>query len=222
MAIESSVGHPFFSLIDKCLSHFAGPLFAEELKIAKQQFFDNAGILEEHSAHFELRMCQFFDWYFFTRQLSGYGHTVLNSVYQTRELRFQPEEEALIQSLKQHRHSLFEFIKLKGGDVFLKDLLSDEKIQVRESPYVYGFDADEIFEARLIPWQQSYVFCKGFCFHPGEARKFILTQVKIHRKNPDLNAEEMMLRLLKMRYKFERYRHVQIRDIYADDNKVGL
>lgn len=220
--MEAYKTHFIFQLMDKCLAHFAGPLFDEEVRIAKQQFFDNAGILEENSPSYELRMCQFFDWYFFTRLLTGYGHTVLNSLHQTRELRFLPEEEEWIASLKKHRHSLFEFLKIKGDDVYLRDLLNQEKLVVTKSPYIYGFDTQEIFEARLIPLKEGYLFCRGFCFHPGDAKKFILSQIKIHKKNPDLNPQEMMLRLLKMRYKFERYKHVKINDIYSNENKVGL
>lgn len=60
-------------LMEKILNHFAGDAFKDEVKKAKAEFFDNAGILDENNPQFELRMSQFFDWYFFTRELSGYA-----------------------------------------------------------------------------------------------------------------------------------------------------
>jgi hypothetical protein len=134
-----------------------------------------------------------------------------------------------VDDLKAHRHSLFEFVKIKGSDIYIKDLLKNEKLIVQQCPWIYGFESDEIFEARLIPLksadkeskEKTWIFTKGFCFHPKEARKFILSEVKRHRKDPDLNPDDMMLRLVRMRYKFERYRHVKVDIIYSNESKVG-
>jgi hypothetical protein len=212
----------YLELIEKILQHFAGGIFKDEVKIAKSQFFDNAGILDEKAHNYELRMNQFFDWYFFTRELAGYGQTPLDSYHMARELRFSSQEIALIDKLKAHRHSLFEFNKIKGGDVHLQDLLKGDRLIVKQSPWIYGFDSDEIFEARLLPAEDTWIFTKGFCFHPAEAKKFILSEIKRHKKDADLNPEDMMLRLVRMRYKFERYRHVKVDLIYSNDSKVGF
>lgn len=140
----------------------------------------------------------------------------------SRELRFSPEELLLIEKMKIHRHGIFEFLKVKNGDVYIKDLLKNEKLVVKSSPWTTGFDSDELFEARLIPHDGNWIFTKGFCFHPVDAKKYILSEVKRHRKDPDLNPEDALLKLVKMRYKFERYRHVKIDMIYSDSSKVGV
>lgn len=88
---------------------------------------------------------------------------------------------------------------------------------VKRSPWIYGFDSDGLFEARLIPHENSYIFTRGFCFHPLDAKKYILNEVKRHRKDPDLNQEQMMLKLLKMRYRYEQYRHVKAELIYTNE-----
>lgn len=217
---EASAG--YFQLIEKILNHYAGSQFADEVKIAKSEFFDNAGILDERSNNFELRMSQFFDWYFFTRELTGYGQTPLEVAILARELRFSDQEILSLNQVRLHRHSIYEFQKAKDKDVFLKDIIKGDKILVRDCPFVFGWDQDEVFEARLIPFEDTFVFTKGFCFHPYEAKKFILSEIKRHKKDPDLDIEEMMLRLMKMRYKFERYKHVKIDMIYSNDSKVGL
>jgi hypothetical protein len=211
--------NPFEPLIERILNYFAGPEFKTELTNAKAEFFDGP-LDEENSESFDLRMSQFYDWYFFTREISGYGQTPLEVCHMIRELRFSVEDMSLIESLKKHRHSLFQFIKIKGQDIYLKDLLKDQKIVVKQSELVYGFNTEEIFDVRLIPYLDSYVFTKGFSFHPSDAQKFILNEVKSHRKDPDLDPEVMMLRLIKMRFRFERYRHVKPEMIYSNESKI--
>jgi hypothetical protein len=209
-------------LIEKILNHFAGENFKGELIKAKKEFFENSVTLDEHSEYYELRMSQFYDWYFFTRELTGYGQTPLNACTMVRELRFSEEEQKHLAVLKQNRHSIFEFIKIKGNDVHIKDLLSNKKLVVKSSPWIFGFDEEELFEARLIPEGENYFFMRGFCFHPELAKKFILDEVKRHRKDPDLDPDVMMLRLIKMRFKYEQYKHVNPEMIYTNDGKLGL
>ncbi|MFN8791044.1 MAG: hypothetical protein ACK5Y2_06275 [Bdellovibrionales bacterium] len=212
----------FEILMEKILSHFAGEGFKDELTRAKRQYFDSTVPNEENPELFDQRMSQFFDWYFFTRELDGYGQTPLEVCESIRELRFSMTEKNLIQQMRQHRHSLFQFIKLKGEDVYLKDLFANEKVVVKKSKQIFGFDPEEFFEARLIPTGDNYVFTRGFCFHPSSAQKFILSEIKRHKKDPDLNPEGFMLRLVKMRYKFEQYKHVKPEMIYTTNAKVGV
>lgn len=212
----------FEKLIEKILNYFVSDAVKDELLMAKKEFFENAGTLDENSDHYDSRMAQFYDWYFFTRELRGYGQTPLDACQMVRDLRFSDEEITTLDRLRKHRHSLFEFIKIKNGDVHIKDLLANKKLVVKESSYIFGFDPDEIFEARLVPQGDSFVFTKGFCFHPESAKKFILSEVKRHRKDPDLDPDILMLRLIKMRYKFEQYKHVRPEMIYSNEGKLGI
>lgn len=210
------------TLIDRILAHFAGPAFQAELEGAKKEYFGSQNLLEAKADNFDLRMSQFFDWYFFSRELQGYGQTPLESCHMVRDLRFSSEDEEGLRRLKAHRHSIFEFLKVKGDDIHLRDLLSDKKVVVKKSPWVYGFEPDEIFEARLIPEGESWTFSRGLLFHPANAKKFILGEAKRHRKDSDLDPEEFMLRLAKMKSKFEQYRHVRPEMIYSNETKLGL
>ena len=167
-------------------------------------------------------MHQFYEWYFLTRLLKSYMKTPLDVCSLHRELRLNTEDEQTIEILKSHRHSVFEFLKLKKGDIHLKDLFRNEKIVVYHTDLVFGFDEKEYFEARLVKLGDSFHFLKSFCFHPESAQKFITSEVKVHQKNKDLNPETFILRLNKMRYKFEQYKHVKPELIYTNDNRLGL
>lgn len=209
-------------LIDKILSVFVSDDYREELIHAKNQFFGTIGAIDETTEHYETRMAQFYDWYFFTRELTGFGKTPLQSCHMIRELRFSIEEQQQIEVLKQVRHSIFEFIKIKDHDVYLKDLMANQKVIVKKSPWIFGFDPDELFEVRLIPDKNTFIFTKGFCFHPEFAKKYILSEIKKYRKDPDLDKEEFYLRLNRMRYKYEQYKHVKPELIYSNENKFNF
>ncbi|HPI40281.1 MAG TPA: hypothetical protein PLJ21_05715 [Pseudobdellovibrionaceae bacterium] len=210
----------FEPITNKIINYFVENPFKEELADAKKYFFENAGILDERSEAFDQRMKQFYDWYLFTRNLKGFAQTPLESCFDVRALRLNEEELIQLDKLKLHRHSLFEFIKVKEDDVYVRDLLNDKKYIVRKSPWIFGFAPKEIFEARLVPLGETYEFMKGLCFHPSQAYKYILGEIKILKKTPDLDPDEFILRLCKMRYQMDQYRHISPEMIYSNENKV--
>lgn len=212
----------FQDLIEKILKVFAGEKFREELLLAKKSFFESSGALDEHTESFEARMSQFYDWYFFTRPLAGYGRAPLAVCELARELRFSEEETQRLAVLRKNRHSLFELIKVKNSDMYIRDLFSNKKLVVKKSPWVIGIEPEEIFEVRLFPVGEDYIFSKGFCFHPPAASKYILSEIIRHKKDPDLDPEVFMLRLLKMRYKCDQYRKVDPELIYSNESLLKI
>lgn len=212
----------FENCYQKLIQHFTGALFKDELILAQKEFFDNAGTLDENKSNYDLRISQFYDWYFLTRPLKGYMQTPVMICEQQRELRLSDEDLLTVQILKQHQHSMFEYIKNKNNEMHIKDLYKNEKICVDANQLIFSFDEKEYFEARLIEIQNKKYYLKGFCFHPESAQKFILEQTNNYRKNKDLNYKSFLVRLNKMRYKFEQYKHVKPEMIYTNDNKLGL
>src|ERR1051325_10162182 len=88
-------------------------------------------------------------------------------------------------------------------------------------PYTTLFRS-EIFEVRVFPYEKTWVFSRGFCFHPAEAKSFILKEVKKVRHLDEIQKEALMFRLLKMRYKFEQYKHIRLDFIYTNDTKLRI
>jgi hypothetical protein len=212
----------FEDCYQKLIQYFTGQLFQDELALAQKEFFDNAGTLDENKPNYSLRINQFYDWYFLTRPLNGYMQTPLMVCEQQRELRLTPDDITTIEILKNHQHSIFEYIKTKKNEMYIKDIYKNEKTCVDADQLIFSFDEKEFFEARIVEIENKKYYLKGFCFHPETAQKFITEQTSMYRKNPDLNYKDFLVRLNKMRYKFEQYRHVKPEMIYANDNKLGL
>lgn len=213
----------FKKSLQKMIGYYTGKEFTEELKEAKTVFFDNTGSLDENKPNFNLRMHQFYEWYFLTRPLKSYMQTPLNVCDQHRDLRLTEEDLKAIEILKNtQQHILFEYIKMKNGVVFVKNLMTNKKMEIQQGNLVFGFDSKEFFQARIIEIHDKKYFLDSFCFHPESSQKFILSEIKTLQKNPDLSLEDFLLRLNKMRYKFEQYKHVKPELIYTNENKLGL
>lgn len=211
----------FDELIDRLTLFFTGDRFREDTNAAKKEFFEEAGIMDEENQVFEMRMTQFLEWYLFSRPLAGVGLTPAQYALQLEDFEMTSEERPRFESLAVVRHSLFEFLKIRGDDIHIRDLLLDKKIVIHNSPIRIGFNRDEIFDGRLIPDGENYHFSRSFCFHPAEASKYIMSEVKKLRKSDDTLAQEtFMLKLMKMRYKYEQYRHLKLDYVYTNEKKV--
>ena len=207
-------------LIERLTLHYTGGSYKDEVARAKHEFFDEAGIVDEESAQFEMRMTQFLEWYLFTRPLEGRETAPAKHALQGGEFGYEPAEQEALESLANTRHSLFEFLKIRGEDVHIKDLFTGKKIVIEKSPVRVGFSREQIFDTRLVRSGDTFVFTKAFCLHPEEATKFILAEVKKLKKAEPILQEALMLRLLKMRYKYEQYKHLKLEHVYTNERKM--
>lgn len=207
-------------MIEQLTLHYTGDGYKDEVARAKHEFFDEAGVVDEENGHFEMRMTQFLEWYLFARPLDDKDMPPVKHALHGDEFKYEVSQQKVMDELASTRHSLFEFLKIRGEDVYIKDLFSGKKIVIPNSPVRVGFSREELFDARLIPSGDTFIFTKSFCLHPEEATKFILSEVKKLKKAEPVLQEALMLRLLKMRYKYEQYRHLKLDHVYTNERKV--
>ncbi len=216
----------YYPLIDHLMQFYAAGEYGSEAVQAKNEFFELAGIFDGQSNFFELRMAQFSDWYLFSRVMPKFGLTPVEHYMQIRPEKVSDEDMPYYKNMSEHRLSLFEFLKLKGNDLYVRDMFSNYKLVIKNSPVIDGFTSDEVFQGRLIPHEDSFVFTMAFCFHPNDALSFIQKEVKIVKKmaaeEQKAAREKLVLRLFRMRNKFEQYRHVGIKEIYSNESRLRI
>jgi hypothetical protein len=212
----------FEPLLERLLQHYAANSYLPEVAEAKSEFFDHAGIVDQDSYQFDVRMAQFLDWYLFSRENSKTHLPPIQMALENPPIALTDDELGQLNQLVRTQHSLFEFDKIRGQDIFVKELFHAKKFVIRNSDVSAGFNHDEIFEARIIPLEDTYVFAKGFCFHPPEATKFILQEVKKVRHLDQSQKGALILRLMKMKYKHEQYRHIRLEYIYTNEAKLRM
>lgn len=213
-------------LIDKLLQHFTGEEHVKEVALARKEFSEKAGVLDQTNEGFDMKMSQFADWYLFSRPRTDTGQTPIEMM-EPASLGFTSEEIDGVEKLRNSRHGIFEFIKIKGEDIYIKELFSNEKIIIKKSPFSVGFDRVELFEARLIPVLDTYEFAPVFCFHPSQATRYILKEVKRVRKIKDkleqkIEQESVIAKLFRMKYKLDQYKHVKVEEIYSKSPKIKV
>lgn len=202
--------------LDRILETYSQGSRYHEVRKAKEEFFQRAGKVAEGSEMFEHQMQAFIDWYLFDRTLEGVDLCPVKMFVFEFDQKLPPEEAEIYREITKSVHSLYEFLKIKGNDVYLKDMVSGEKYVVEESEITKGFTKGDIFEGRLIRFQNRYVFGGSFIFHPQEVRSFIKKQIKAVRYLDAHQRLKLLHRLSVMKLKTEQYSHIDVKFIYTE------
>lgn len=207
--------------IEKLSVYFSTPTYEKEVISAKREFFGDVGVDDKESDRYEQWMNIFFDWYLFTRPISGTNLPPAQYALEIDEFQqLHGDEKRIFKNLAKTEHSLLQFIKVKNDLVVFKDLFRKRKVKVFKNEFVLTLEKGHICDTRLIPDEENFFFTKGFCVHPPEVNKFILKEVKILKKSDEAAQNAFQLELLRMFFKMEQYSHLKFDQIYTRDSKV--
>ena len=207
--------------IEKLSVYFSAPSYENEVLKAKSEFFGDVGVDDKESERYEQWMNIFFDWYLFTRPISG--TTLPPSQYALEIDEFQQlhgDEKRVFSNLARSEHSLLQFIKVRGDFAFFKDIFRRRKVKVVNNEFVITLEKGDICDARVIPDEDHFFFTKGFCVHPIEANRFILKESKALKKADEKDQQAFQIELLRMFFKLQQYSHLKCDAIYSRDSKV--
>jgi hypothetical protein len=205
------------------LAWATAPGLGDRLMAARRDHFARHGEPHEEDKSFELRMNGLLDFYLFDHR-DGAGPTTLDLYLQAEGQRLAPEAAAALRELEGNRHGLFEVRRIQPGRVVLRDVFRGDDHEVAERRQVAGLEKGDLLEARLLPFDGQLHFSGAYLYHPREARKLVLAEVKRRIKaagrggRPDVEA--FLAQLSRMAFKLERYRNVRLESIYdfaADD-----
>jgi hypothetical protein len=205
-------------LHERLLSWASAPPREQELLRAKREHFERFGEPHEEDRSFELRVNGMLDAYLYDfRPTGGFG-TTLERYVEAEGPSLRPEEVAAFRALGQSVHGLFEVQKIREGKVRVRDVFTGKDHDVTERRQVAGLSEDDLIEARLLQYDGGLFFSGAFLWHPREARKPILAEVKRMRKavprGIGIDPRPFLARLSRMALKLERYRNVRFESIY--------
>lgn len=194
--------------------------FKNELLTAKAEYFSRTGEVYEDDPSFDMRMASFLDYYLLDRKLGLLGKTPAEVFLEQSEGLSEEEREAR-RALTATIHSLWEVRKLGKEMIRLRDLFEGKDYEVYERRQPAGLRKGDLIEARLIPVNGKLLFSSAFCFHPEDARKPVLKELKrLKKQSPDFDRRQFIWSLSYMRLKLDRYRNIAVQDIYAFDRKT--
>jgi hypothetical protein len=187
-----------------------------EVLHAREEWGEKAGRVFDDDALYEERTTAFLEWFALERPLAD-GRLPAERFLSEEPL---AEDEAQwARSLSRTHRSLFEVREVGEGHIMLDDLLGGGAFSVTERRRLPGVEPSEIFEARLvanIAVPPELLFSRAFQFHPHEARAELKRHADRARKAGEPRAETLF-RLLRLRLKAVRYRHVTADKIYRDE-----
>jgi hypothetical protein len=191
--------------------------FYSAVHAAKLEFFQKAGTISEDDIEFETRMNVFMDWYLIDRDLPGIDLPPVK--YYLRENLNDLEEQDLkvIRSFTETLHSIFEIKKIKNNEMVLLDLFPKKKYTVMITKLTPALTKGEIFEGRVIPFEDKHILSSGICLHPVEMKKYIIKEIKKIRHMGRSHHRELIMKLADMKLKHSRYQHIDPKFIYSDE-----
>jgi hypothetical protein len=205
-------------LHDKLLAWATAEPRKEQLLTARRLYFGAYGEPHEEDRTYEARINGMLDFYLYDFRPAEGGGTRLEEFLLAQEAELEPGERQAFQDLAQNVHTLFEVRRISDGKVRLRDTLTGKDFDVVERRQLVGLEKGDVLEARLLPHDGALVFSGAFLYHPREARKPILAEVKRRKKaagkggQPDV--PELLALLSRMAFKLERYRNVRLESIY--------
>jgi len=189
--------------------------FYSELISAKNEYFEKTGMVTEEDIEYENRMNIFLDWYLFDRPLASFKVAPVSHYYSQMADKLTIEEADIYKGFCNTIHSIFYCLKIKKDEVVVEDLFQEKKYNVSHFEYKQAFMKGDIFEARLIPFKKEYIFYNGFCFHPVEMEKFIVSEIKKVKHQDKSEQTKLIQQLAAMKLKHSRYQHINIKHIYT-------
>ena len=190
----------------------------EDLLSARREHFERRGEPHEEDRSYEVRLNGMLDAYLYEYRPSGGPTTTLERFLEAEAAALTPEEVDAYRALLSSVNALFEVRKIKDGVVVVRDVFSATEYDVTERRTTAGLEKGDLLEARLLPFDGTLFFSGAFLYHPREARKPILAEVKRLKKaagrgsTPDVRA--FLAQLARMAMKLERYRNVRLESIY--------
>ncbi len=189
----------------------------DALLAARREYFERYGEPHEEDRSYEVRLNGMLDHYLYDFRPPGGTGTTLERFLEAEAHALSPEDLRAYRDLASNVHGLFEVRKIGDAQVRLRDVFTSADHDVTERRQVAGLEKGDLLEARLLPFDGALLFSGAFLYHPREARKPILAEVKRVRKAgkdhpPDVKA--FLATLGQMAMKLERYRNVRLESIY--------
>jgi len=204
-------------LLERILAELAKGSYQDEVKRARQTFFELLKDMREDDPSYERLTGCFLNWYIFDRPMDCGRGTPLQIFAAGEDL--SSEERVLLASMSGNIHSLFEVLRIEDTSVNLRDLFSTETIKVTERRSLAGLDPGDILEARLLPISDKLVFSSGaFILHPRPARRLIRQAIERCRRDGSPSRIELIRRLqsLSFRYTDRFNQRIPVEKVYAE------
>ena len=155
----------------------------KQILAAKKIYQMETGTIYEDDKSYDSRMALFLEWYLFNNYAPNSSKTVLQVLLENNSEEINIDKLKIYKSISESIQSLFLIQKVQDGSVKVKNMFTDEIYLVQEKEAGLVFRKNDIFQGRIIYFQNHFRFTGNFCFHPKKIHKYIKPEVNLIAKN---------------------------------------
>jgi hypothetical protein len=194
------------------LTKFASLDRFEKFAIKCRQDYDLVvGGIHEDDQFYETRMLYFMEWLIFDA-VGDEGRTIFQ-IY-TDERKLTPDEAGILDALERQWRDVFTVKWSADGQMKVTALRNNTNIIITDGEKSPSFRKGDLFSGRAFNVGEAWFLTNGICPHPSSALKTLKKEIKRIVKAGGEEMREYLLRLTAMSVKWERFRNVDVSDIY--------
>ena len=184
--------------LDKLIKIATSDLFSEYILEARNEHKANTGNVFEDDKTYESKMGLFLDWYIFSRIDLKNKKTILEVIIDRDKKTLPTNLLKAFEGFTKNIHGIFMAKKIKDHTALVINLFDNKKYEVVEPIEKFYFRKNELFEGRILNFNNVFYFTGNYCFHPKESQKYIQQEIKkINLKN-ETNKKELKSKISKL------------------------
>lgn len=171
------------------------------------------GGIHEDDKFYETRMLFFMEWLIFDA-VGDDGRTIYQAYVDEHGAGVTSETTAALDALEKQWLDVFTVKWSADGQMKVTALRQNKNIVITDDEKSPSFRKGDLFSGRAFNVGEEWFLTNGICPHPSKALKTIKKDIKRIVKEGGGEMREYLLRLTAMSVKWERFRNVDISDIY--------
>jgi hypothetical protein len=210
-------------ILDQLFEFAAKTIPSDQILEAKKAYQKETGEIYEDDDSYNSRMALFLEWYLFDNYIIDKSKTPLEILIEEFSIFLSIDRIEIYKIFTKSIQGLFIVKKIKNESVKVVNLFTDESYLVQEKDSRLFFRKNDIFQGRLIFFQEQFQFTGNFCFHPEKAHKYLKQEVKLINKAQSEvrnNISKIKNNLLKVNKDLEK-KNSEIEKINCKINNAG-
>ena len=169
-------------ILEQLFEFAAKDIPSNQILEAKKAYQKETGEIYEDDNSYNSRMALFLEWYLFDDYKVEKAKTPLETLIEENPEVWDSDKLEIYKSFTKSIQGLFIVKQVKKETVKVINLFADETYLVQEKDSRLIFRKNDIFQGRLIFFQEQFHFTGNFCFHPEKTHKYVKQEVKIINK----------------------------------------
>ena len=165
-------------ILEQLFEFTAKSIPSEKFFEAKRSYQKETGEIYEDDKSYDTRMALFLEWYLFDNYEDDSSKNILEKLIEENPEAWNSDQITSFKEFNKNIQGMFLVKKVKGDNVKVLNLFTDDIYLVQEKDSGLIFRKNNIFQGRIVYFQNLFYFTGNFCFHPEKTNKLIRPEIK--------------------------------------------